>query len=298
MARTLVIGHRGAPGHLPEHTLEGYRLAVRLGADVIEPDLVSTRDGVLVARHENELSGTTDVALRFPERKTTKVVDGVSVTGWFVEDLTLAEVRTLRARQPMEGRSVQFDGTHPVPTFDEILALLPELRQTAGRAVGIEPETKHPAYFRALGLALEPPMLASLARHGLDDGRPDVFVQSFEEANLRALRGTTRTRLLRLVDGSDAALLTAAGLQEISTYADGVGAAKKLLIDEEGRDTGAVARIHAAGLQVHVWTFRNEARYLPAWCGGDPAAELRRHYALGVDAVFADYPDTAAAARP
>jgi glycerophosphoryl diester phosphodiesterase len=137
MGRTRVIGHRGAPGHAPDHTIEGYRLAVHLGADVIEPDLVSTKDGVLVARHENELSQTTDAPARFPERRTTKTIDGKAVTGWFTEDLTLAELRTLRARQPMEGRPTQLDGLHPIPTWDEILDLLPELSAAAGRPIGI-----------------------------------------------------------------------------------------------------------------------------------------------------------------
>lgn len=296
MAQVVVIGHRGAPGHLPDHTLAGYRRAVELGADVIEPDLVSTKDGVLVARHENELSKTTDVAERFPDRKTTKTVDGQAVTGWFVEDLTLAEVRTLHAKQPFPTRPAG-PGDLLVPTFDEILDLLPELEALAGHPIGIEPETKHPSYFRALGLPLEPPMLASLERRGLLDGRPTVWVQSFEEGNLRELRRTTKLKLVRLVDEPDAALLTPDGLQALSTYADAVGASKKLLLDAAGADTGAVARIHAAGLQVHVWTFRNEPPFLPAWCGGDPAAELRRYYALGVDAVFADFPDAAVAAR-
>lgn len=291
----VVIGHRGAPGHLPDHTLEGYRLAVRLGADVIEPDLVSTKDGVLVARHENELSRTTDVAERFPDRRATRVVDGASVTGWFVEDLTLAEVKTLRARQPMPGRPEGPPGLL-VPTFEEILDLLPELERLAGHPIGVEPETKHPSYFRSIGLPLEPPMLDALRRRGMLDGRDTVWVQSFESANLAELRATTPLKLVRLVDEAEAALLGDEGLRALSAVAHAVGANKRLLVDPEGRDTGVVARIHGAGLQVHAWTFRDEAPFLPAWCHGDPAAEVRRYRDLGVDAVFADFPDTVVAA--
>lgn len=297
MGRTVVIGHRGAPGHAPDHTLEGYRLAVHLGADAIEPDLVSTKDHVLVARHENELSMTTDVADRFPERRTTRTIDGKAVTGWFTEDFTLAELRLLRARQPMADRSRQLDGLLPVPTLEEILDLLPELSASAGRPIGIEPETKHPSYFRSIGLPLEEPLLAALGRRGLLDGRDGVWIQSFEEENLRALRASTPLRLLRLVDPSEPHHLSAEGLRAIAGHAHGVGAPKRLLVDDEGRDTGAVERIRAAGLQVHVWTFRDEARFVSPWAGGDPKAELRRFFSLGVDAVFADHPDTAAAAR-
>lgn len=296
----LVIGHRGSPGHLPDHTLEGYRLAFEQGADYLEPDLVITSDGHLIARHENDLTETTDVATKFPDRKTTKVVDGQSFTGWFAEDFTLAEIRTLRAVQPYASRPHGFDGQFAIPTFEEILALRDEL--AIARPVGVYPETKHPSYFRALGLPLEEPMLAALAAHGLD--RPDgpVFVQSFELANLEAL-ATPLPKIL-LVGDADATpfgdtrtygeLLS--DLPALATKVHGLGVHKDHLWNEQG-PTGLLQRAHAAGLQVHVYTFRNEPDRLGPAADGSPEIELRRFIELGVDGVFADYPDVAVKVR-
>ena len=282
----IVIGHRGSPGRLPDHTLEGYRLAIAQGADYIEPDVVSTRDHALVARHENELSLTTDVAEKFPARRTSRIVDGQRVDGWFVEDLSLDEVRSLRARQPLPFRDRGHDGRYLVPTLEEVV----RLARDAG--VGVIPETKHPSYFRALGLPLEEPLVHLLESHGFRGAADPGWIQSFEASNLRAM--TTGIRRLRLID---APTLTDSELDEIATYAHGIGVPKAAVIDPAGIATGLVARAHARGLAVHVWTFRSEAPFLPGWCGGDPAAELRRFYAAEVDAVFADFPDVAVAAR-
>lgn len=293
-----VLAHRGAPAYLPDHTLEGYALAIDQGADVIEPDLVATKDGVLVCRHENELSTTTDVAGRFPDRRATKVIDGQTVTGWFTEDFTAAELRELWARQPLDDRPHDHDGRYRVPTFDEVLALVADKERATGRRIGIEPETKHPSYFQGLGLPLEPPLVAALRAHGYD-GPDDVVIQSFESGNLQALRGRTRVRLLRLVDDDDAgrALLTPEGLAGLRAYADVIGVPKRLVIGDDGVATSLVDDAHRAGLAVHVWTFRPEARYVLPWAGGDLGAELARFYALGVDGVFCDAPDRAVAAR-
>ncbi len=324
MRSPLIIGHRGAAGYRPEHTLASYELAARLGADFLEPDLVSTADGVLVARHEPEIGTTTDVAHRpeFAARRVTKVVDGVRTHGWFVEDFTLEELRTLRAveRIPEVRRAnTGYDGHFGVPTFEEILALAARLSDELGRVVGVYPETKHPSYFAALGLALEPPLQAALRAAGLD--RPDapVFVQSFEVANLRALAGRLSVPLVQLVEADGAPadlvaagdprsyrdLLTPAGLAEIAGYAAAIGPDKDLVIDPDGVVSGLVADAHAAGLAVHAYTFRDENRFLPADLRsvggpndpGDAVAELTRFLRLGVDGVFCDHPDTGVAAR-
>jgi len=308
--RPLVIAHRGASGHLPEHTLEAYRLAIAQGADYIEPDLVSTRDGVLVARHENEIGGTTDVAAKFPGRRTTRVIDGREVTGWFTEDFTLAELRTLRARERLPFRSHAHDGQYLIPTLDEVIALAQAESAARGRVIGIYPETKHPSHFRALGLALEEPLLAALARAGWTGRDAPVFIQSFEVGNLRALRARTGVRLVQLLEAEGqpwdvaagggtltyAAMATAEGLREIATYADGVGPSKRLLVPETGGATRFVADAHAAGLAVHPWTFRSEPVFLLPKYAGDPHAEYREFLRLGVDGLFTDFPDVAVAA--
>jgi glycerophosphoryl diester phosphodiesterase len=294
MATPLVLAHRGASGYLPDHTLEGYTLAIEQGADYIEPDLVSSKDGVLVVRHENELSGTTDVAERFPARRTSKVVDGKTVEGWFTEDFTLAELKTLRARQPLPGRPHEHDGKYTIPTFDEVLDLAQREGRARGRAIGVYPETKHPSYFDSLGLSLEEPLLRSLAAHGLTGRDAPVFIQSFEPENLQELRGLTKVRLVLLLDVPG---IPVEQLPEVAGYADGIGVNKRLVIDESGAVTPLVAEAHRAGLLVHAWTFRKEAQYLPPWAHGDPVAELRRFYAAGVDGVFADFPDLALQAR-
>jgi glycerophosphoryl diester phosphodiesterase len=316
LAAPLVIAHRGASGHLPEHTLAAYDLAIAMGADFVEPDLVSTRDSVLVARHENEIGATTDAAARFPARRRTRTVDGRAVTGWFVEDFTLAELRTLRARERVPTRSRARDGEFPVPTFDEVLALVARRAREAGRPVGVYPETKHPEHFRALGLPLEERLAAAL-RSPARAGAP-VFVQSFSAASLRRLRpllagvpGVKLVQLVRAPGSADdvppphdrpGALATPAGLAFVRGYADALGPDKALV---QPVDSGAaalppatalVADAHRAGLRVHVWTLRGDAPFLPAAYRGDPLAEWRRFAALGVDGIFGDSPDQGRAA--
>lgn len=306
-ARPLVIAHRGASGHRPEHTLAAYTLAVEMGADFIEPDLVNTRDGVLVARHENEIGGTTDVADRFPDRKTRKVIDGDTVTGWFTEDFTLAELRTLRARERLAFRSHTFDGQFGIPTFDEVLALADSLSKARGRVVGVYPETKHPTYFRTIGLPLEPALLKSLRARGLD--RPDapVFIQSFEVGNLRALRQETRVPLVLLLTSGQvpydrrtgAQWVTPEGLREIRTFANAIGVNTRMIVgaDSASVPTSLVRDAHAAGLKVHVWTLRSEPVFLPKRYGGDPVAEVQEFVRLGVDGIFGDFPDVVVKGR-
>jgi glycerophosphoryl diester phosphodiesterase len=324
----LVIAHRGASGYRPEHTLAAYDLAIDLGADYVEPDLVMTRDGVLVARHENEISTTTDVADRpeFAERRTTKVVDGVAVTGWFTEDFTLAELKTLRARERLPAlrpASARYDGRYEVPTLEEVVALVRRKSAALGREVGLYPETKHPTYFDGLGLSMEDPLVAALHAAGYTGPDDPVFIQSFEVGNLRALRRMTRLRLVQLLAAEGAPydlataggvrtyadLATPEGLREVATYADAIGVQKELIIPRDGAGrllapTSLMADAHAAGLVVHVWTFRSENAFLPMplWRGTDPAdhgdarGEFEAFFRLGVDGVFADYPDAARAA--
>ena len=287
----LVIAHRGASGHRPEHTLEAYALAIAMGADYIEPDLVSTKDGVLIARHENEIGGTTDVALKFAERRARKVIDGDTISGWFTEDFTLAELRTLRAKERLTFRSHAYDGQFVVPTFNEVLALADSAGRRRGRVVGVYPEIKHPTFFASVGLALEPKLLAALRARGLDRRDAAVFIQSFEAAPLRALRPQTRVRLVMLL--SDRTQGTVAALREIAQYADAVGVNSRMIV---GADTAAVPTTlvrdaHAAGLQVHVWTLRSEPAFLAARYRGDPLAEVREFARLGVDGIFGDFPD-------
>jgi glycerophosphoryl diester phosphodiesterase len=292
----IVIAHRGASGHRPEHTLEAYILAIEMGADVIEPDLVSTKDGVLIARHENEIGGTTDAAVKFPDRKTTKIIDGDSVTGWFTEDFTLAELLTLRARERLDFRSHAYDGRFGIPTFEEVVSLAAVKSRDTGRTIAIYPELKHPTYFRSIGLPLEERLLDSLSRHGLTSAASPVFIQCFEPQTLQRLRPLTAARLVFLT--SNAADVTPARLADIRKWADGLGAEKKLLVPEDRErrtlePTSLVRDAHAAGLFVHVWTMRNEANFLSPSYQGDPAAEVRRFIALGVDGLFTDFPDVA-----
>jgi len=279
----LVIGHRGAPGYRPEHTLASYRLAIALGADYVEPDLVSTRDGVLVARHEHEIGATTDVAGRreFADRLTTTVVDGQEVTGWFSEDFTLAELKSLRAveRLPaLRPRNVRYDGRYEVPTFDEVLTLVADESRRLGRRIGVCPETKHPSYFASIGLALEAPLLATLTRHGLGRAGDPVFIQSFEPGNLQWLRSRTALPLVQLVAATGRVdLVTGTGLRRVATYADAVGVAKDLVTPD------VVADAHAAALKLHVWTLRDET---------DSIEDTQALVQIGVDGLFTDHPDT------
>jgi len=296
-AQPLIIGHRGAPGHRPEHTLVGYRLAAEMGADFIEPDLVSTKDGVLIARHENEIGGTTDIAERFPDRKRTKMIDGAPVSGWFSEDFTFAEIKTLRAKERLPFRSHGWDGQYEVPTFDEVIELAQQLGRELGRPIGVYPETKHPTYFRSIGLPLEDRLLAALNRHGWNDRSAPVFIQSFE-ANLRDIRPKTTIRLIQLVDGKAP---TDAELREIKSYADGIGPNSRLVIPASANrtlepPTNLVARAHALGLLVHVWTLRSEPVFLSPSYKGNPDAEYLQFREIGVDGMFTDFPDAAARA--
>ncbi len=323
----LVIGHRGACGYRPEHTLGSYQLAIAMGADYIEPDLVPTKDGVLVCRHENELSGTTDVASHphFASRMTTKSVDSRRVTGWFTEDFTLAELQNLRARERLPAlRPInrRYDGKHHIPTFDEVLSLVELESRRRGVVIGVYPETKHPTYFESVGLSLEEPLLSDLRRHHLDRPNAEVFIQSFEPDILRRLSSRTQVKRIQLVDAArlpatsrSAARrvcgpVTATGLREIVGYAHGIGVHKALLLPRTPtgsllQPTDLVENAHAAGLVVHAWTMRNENRFLPVedWMGcdpsafGDAAAEYLRLFSLGVDGVFTDFPDTAVSAR-
>jgi glycerophosphoryl diester phosphodiesterase len=324
-AQPLVIGHRGASGYRPEHTLASYHLAAVQGADYIEPDLVSTKDGVLVARHENEISGTTDVAAHgeFASRRTTKVIDGASVTGWFTEDFTLRELKTLRAKERLPAlrpQNTKYDGKFEIPTFQEVLDLRARLSRKLRRPLGVYPETKHPTYFRSIGLPLEPPLVRALNRNGLNDRRAPVFVQSFETGNLRALDPWLKVPLVQLLDAKTKVipgdgrtygeLATPAGLRGIARYAEGVGPSKDYIVprDAAGRSlapTTFVRDAHRAGLQVHPYTFRRENEFLPLELRssavpaeiGDLKAEIRQFFALGVDGVFTDNPDIGVAAR-
>src|SRR3954468_8850306 len=305
----LIIGHRGASGYRPEHTLASYRLAAEMGADYIEPDLVSTRDGVLVARHENEISGTTDVAAHpeFAGRRTTKTIDGAAVSGWFTEDFTLAELKTLRAREripDLRPANAEDDGRFEIPTLEEVLGLRAQLSAELGRAVGVYPETKHPSHFRGEGLALEPPLVRAIAADGLDDPDAPVFVQSFERGSLQAVRRELSVPLVQLLGARSAA---AADLADVARYGDPVGPAKDHIVREPGLKAGRDARCvpgpPPAGLPVPPTPFRRENAFLPPELRssddpaepGDLAAELERFVALGVDGVFTDNADVAVA---
>lgn len=312
----LVIAHRGASGERPEHTLGSYTLAIEQGADFIEPDLVLTKDGILVARHENEISETTDVATRpeFASRKTSKAIDGQTMTGWFTEDFTLAELKTLRAKErlpQLRKANMAFDGQFEIPTFEEILELAKAQSAKTGRTIGIYPETKHPSYFASIGLPHEAPLLALLERYGHVEKSAPVFIQSFEVENLKALRAKTKVRLIQLMDEKGSPpdrldltypdMATADGLKAVAAYADGVGPNKALVIPRTllgnlGEPTTLVKDAHKVGLAVHPWTFRRENYFLPlsAKSGVDPRAvgdvvtEIRAYLATGIDGFFSD----------
>nr|WP_238482261.1 glycerophosphodiester phosphodiesterase [Noviherbaspirillum aridicola] len=324
LPKMLVIGHRGASALRPEHTLAAYTKAVEDGADVIEPDLVSTRDGVLVARHENEISGTTDVADRpeFAGRKTTKTIDGVAITGWFTEDFTLAELKTLRARERIPANrpaNTQYNGQFEIPTLQEIIDLARRLSQETRRTIGIYPETKHPSYFKSIGLPLEKRLVDTLHANGYRGKHAPVFIQSFEVSNLREMRGMTDLPLVQLLSASGQPedfrlsgdsrgyrdIASAAGLLEVASYANGIGPAKDMVIPRDaagnlGQPTTLVKDAHAAKLLVHPYTFRPENPFLPTNLRlGDPkspstrgnlAAEIRAFLEAGVDGIFIDDP--------
>lgn len=330
MTRPIIIAHRGASGYAPEHTLTAYFIAIEQGADYIEPDLVVTRDGVLVARHENEIGGTTDVAGRaeFADRRTTKVIDGARVTGWFTEDFLLAELKTLRAREripELRPGNTRLDGRLEIPTLEEILALVRaaegqrevrarELGLPPPPPIGVYPETKHPSYFTAAGLPMEEALVGALERYGYRGSEGRAFLQSFEVANLTALSRLTRLPLVQLIESAGAPydlvqsgdprvyadLVTPKGLEEIAAYAACIGPAKALVVPRaaDGRlmePTSLVADSHAAGLKVHPWTFRAEPAFLPS--GLDLQGELREFLAAGIDGFFTDQPDIGVQAR-
>ncbi len=323
-ATPLVFGHRGASAYRPEHTLASYALAIDQGADFVEPDLVSTKDGVLVARHENEIGGTTDVAdhPEFAARRATKRIDGDRITGWFTEDFTLAELKTLRARERIPGtrpRNAAYDGQFEVPTLQEVIDLVKAKEAETGRRIGIIPETKHPTYFAGIGLSLEEPLVAILDANGYDSADDPVFIQSFEVGNLQKLNRLTKVRLVQLTGSSGqpwdftlasdprtyADLMSAAGLKFVGSYADVLSPDKTSLFTRDAGGNFApntrIADAHAAGLLVVPYTFRPENQFLPPnlRIGSDPAAygndraEFLAYLNAGVDGVFADAPDRA-----
>ena len=326
----IVIGHRGSPAYRPEHTIASYTLAIEMGADYIEPDLVFTKDGQLVARHEPDIGATTNVAdhAEFASRQTTRTIDGVVFANtWFTFDFTLAELKTLRAKERLplvRPQNTALDGLFEVPTFQEVIDL------AKAKGVGIYPETKHPTFFQSLGFSFDAPLLATLRRNGLD--RPDakVFIQSFEVGNLQRLRRETPLPLIQLIDATGAPadfvasgdprtyddLVTPQGLAEISTYADGIGPDKSRIVagnsagNPLGQPTTLVRDAHRVGLLLHPFTFRPENNFLatdfrvgnpssPEYlhARGDQPAELALYYKLGVDGLFADNADTAVAVR-
>jgi glycerophosphoryl diester phosphodiesterase len=327
----LVIGHRGASGYRPEHTLAAYELAARMGADFIEPDLVSTRDHVLVARHENEIGGTTDVAghPEFADRLATKVIDGNTLTGWFTEDFTLAELKTLRASERLPAvrqENTMYDGRFEIPTFAEVLALRERLSKDLHRVIGVYPETKHPTYFRSIHLDLETPLVSQVRAAGLDKRTAPIFVQSFELTNLVDLRQHfgLSSRLILLTSASGAPydlastgdpttyadLTTATGLRSLSGIVNGIGPDKNQVITRNpdgalGRTTTLVADAHAAGLKVHPYTFRAENTFLPleyrvgtdSTAFGQAIDEQVRFLQTGIDGLFTDQPDIGVIAR-
>ena len=328
--QALVIGHRGASGYRPEHTLASYELAARMGADFIEPDLVSTKDHVLVARHENDITDTTDVATRpeFAGRQTTKVIDGTSHTGWFTEDFTLAELKTLRAKERLpqvRQHNTLYDGRFQIPTLQQVLDLRARLSRELHRTIGVYPETKHPTYFDSIDLSLEESLLKTLRTNGLNHTTSPVYVQSFETSNLRDLRRLgLRTVEVQLTGASGAPydlvsqgdsrtyadLTTPSGLQWIARYADGIGPDKNQVIPRAadnslGTPTSLVRDAHRAGLVVHPYTFRAENSFLPAdyrigSAPNDYGRAIDEQIAFlrtGIDGLFTDQADIGVIAR-
>jgi glycerophosphoryl diester phosphodiesterase len=336
-----VTGHRGASALRPEHTLAAYQKAIDDGADIVEPDLVSTKDGVLVARHENEIGGTTNVAdvAQFSARKATKTIDGIPVTGWFTEDFTLAELKTLRARERIPANrpaNAAYNDQFEIPTLQEVVDLVKKESAAKKRTIGIYPETKHPSYFKGIGLPLEKRLVDLLVASGYKGKAAAVYIQSFEVANLKQLRALTSMRLVQLIDNpknppaangaprnapydfvaaqngrSYADLVTPAGLKDIAVYADAVSPYKEVIIprtaaNEMGAATSFVADAHAAGLKVHTWTLRPENPFLPVSMRaplvtsltqrGDTGAEITAYLKAGIDGFFTDDPAAGRAA--
>lgn len=325
----IVIAHRGASGYRPEHTLAAYQLAIEMGADYIEPDLVSTKDGVLVARHENEISGTTDVAdhPEFAGRRTTKTIDGNPVTGWFTEDFTLAELKTLRAKErlpELRPANTAYNGQFEIPTFQQVIDLAKRESKLRHRVIGIAPETKHPTYFDSIGKSLEEPLIATLRRNHLDRKSSAVVVQSFEVGNLQEINRKLPVPIALNIDAAGAPydfiakgdprtyddLVKPEGLRFVASFADYASVEKSRIIprDSAGKllaPTTLVRDAHRAGLKVVSWTFRTENNFLPVdfRTGTDPAAhgdgvgEIQLFIRQGLDAFFTDFPDLGVAAR-
>jgi glycerophosphoryl diester phosphodiesterase len=314
----LIIAHRGASGERPEHTRAAYLLAVEQGADVIEPDLVLTKDGVFVDRHENEIGGTTDIADRpeFADRRATKIIDGVETAGWFTEDFTLAELKTLKAKERLPAfrpGSAAFDGQEPILTFDEVVAIAREASARTGRTIAVAPELKHPTYFAGIGLPMEDVFVAELERLGLTDADAPIIIQCFEVGPLERLAQRIDAPLAQLVNNSGspadqpdvtyAEMITPEGLKAMAAYADWVAPETTLVLprDAEGRSTAPSALVrdaHAAGLKVVVWTLRAENAFLPTEHRrgegfadhGDMAGYAAAFAETGVDAIFSDFP--------
>ncbi len=311
----LIVGHRGAPGYVPEHTLRSYELAVDLGADFIEPDLVITKDRVLVARHENEISETTDVAEKFPDRKTTKIVDGEKKEGWFVEDFTLNEIKKLKAKERLKSRSQAENGLHQIPTFEEVVQFLLQKQKKTNRAIGIVPEIKHSTYFTHLHFDLEKELVRILKKYHLNSKDSKVMIQSFEISNLKRLQKMTPVALVQLIGApqekpadqsnknsiSYAEMVTDVGLQEIKKYANWISPAKAYIVqidkNQKMIESDFVIRSHRAGLLVVPYTFRSDKEFLPSIYKSENKKEYLQFYKLNIDAVFSDFSDHAFAAR-
>ncbi|WP_428149474.1 glycerophosphodiester phosphodiesterase [Brevundimonas sp.] len=317
MPHPLVIAHRGASGERPEHTRAAYELAIEQGADVIEPDLVMSSDGELIVRHENEIGGTTNVAdhPEFANRRTTKTIDGVPTTGWFTEDFTLAELRSLRARERLStlrpGNTAWTDET--ILTFQEVIDIAREGSTRAGHVIGVAPELKHPTYFEQTGLPMIEPFVAVLRANALTAADSPIVVQCFEVGTLRTLDDLVEAPLAQLMSSSGgpadlpdttyARMVTPEGLAELATYADWAAVETAMIIPRTPAGAAAtpttlIADAHAAGLKVIVWTFRAESNFVPTDYRDDLPGWIRRFYELGVDAVFSDFPGVAVAARP
>lgn len=292
----LIIGHRGASGYLPDHTIEAYELAVAQGADYIEPDFVPSKEGYLFARHENELSLSTNVAEVFPDRKTKKTIEGRVVEGWFSEDFTHDEIKKLRARQPMPFRDQSHNDKYEIPTLAEVLALRASLSREHKRTIGVIPELKHPDHFRAMSFPVEGWMVQILEAWALDRAGSPVMVQAFDAASVEKLNSMMPhiPAIQLLTDGAD---VSDAALAKIKTYADGIGPPKSLVVPtkggQAGKPTDLIQRAHKIGLKVYPYTFRPEKQFLPPSYGGDPAREYCLFARLGADGLFTDTPDKA-----
>ena len=292
----LIIGHRGASGYLPDHTIEAYELAVAQGADYIEPDFVASKDGYLFARHENELSLSTNVAEVFPDKKTKRTIEGKVIEGWFSEDLTHDEIKKLRARQPMKFRDQSHNDKYGIPTLAEVLALRASLSRQHKRSIGVIPELKHPDYYRGMNFPVEGWMVQIMEAWALDRAGSPLIVQAFDAASVEKMNMMMPhiPAVQLLTDADD---VSDAALAKIKTYADGIGPPKTLVVpvkgEQEGKPTNLIARAHKVGLKVYPYTFRPEKQFLPAGYGGDPAKEYCQFAALGADGLFTDTPDRA-----